>query len=54
MRGAKLIEKAPPVVVNFLVDLLFHGLLRNKIRLLYLPPRRNIYRPEIVVLNYYG
>ena len=41
MRGAKLIEKAPPVVVNFLVDLLFHGLLRNKIRL-----KRNIYRPK--------
>jgi hypothetical protein len=34
MRGAKLIEKAHPVVVNFLVDLLFHGLLKNKIRLL--------------------
>jgi hypothetical protein len=30
MRGAKLIEKAPPVVVNFLVDLLFHGLLKTK------------------------
>jgi hypothetical protein len=54
MRGAKLIEKAPPIVVNFLVDLLFHDLLKNKIRLLSLPPRRNIYRPEIVVLNYYG
>jgi hypothetical protein len=54
MRGAKLIEKAPPVVVNFLVDILFHGLLKSKIPLLSLPPRRNIYRPEIVVLNYYG
>jgi hypothetical protein len=54
MRDVKLIEKAPPVVVNFLVDLLFHGLLKNKIRLLSLPPRRNIYWPEIVVLNYYG
>ena len=30
MRGAKLIEKAPPVVVNFLVDLLFHGLLKKQ------------------------
>jgi hypothetical protein len=48
MRIAKLIEKAPPVVVNFLVDLLFHSLLKNKIRLLSLPPRRNIHRPEIV------
>jgi hypothetical protein len=34
MRGAKLIEKAPPVVVNFLVDLLFHDLLKSKISLL--------------------
>jgi hypothetical protein len=30
MHGVKLIEKAPPVVVNFLVDLLFHGLLKTK------------------------
>jgi hypothetical protein len=54
MRGAKLIERAPPVVVNFLEDLLFHGLLKSKILLLSLPPRQNIYRPVIVVHNYYG
>jgi hypothetical protein len=30
MRGAKLIERAPPVVVNFLEDLLFHGLLKKQ------------------------
>jgi hypothetical protein len=54
MWGAKLIERAPPVVVNFLEDLLFHGLLKSKIPVLSLPPRRNIYRPIIVVHNYYG
>jgi hypothetical protein len=54
MRAAKLIGRAPPVVVNFLGGLLFHGLLKSKIPLLSLPPRRNIYRPVIVVLNYYG
>jgi hypothetical protein len=54
MRVAKLIEREPPVVVNFLEDLLFHGLLKSKILLPFLPPRRNIYRPIIVVLNYYG
>jgi hypothetical protein len=52
--GCKFDKKAPLVVVNFLVDRLFHGLLKNKIPLLSLPLRRNIYRPEIVVLNYYG
>jgi hypothetical protein len=51
---AKLIGRAPPVVVNFLGGLLFHGLLRSKISLLSLPPRQNIYRPIIVVLKYYG
>jgi hypothetical protein len=54
MRVAKLIGRAPPVAVNFLGGLLFHGLLRSKIPLLSLPPRRNIYRAVIVVLNYYG
>jgi hypothetical protein len=34
MRVAKLIGRAPPVVVNFLGGLLFHGLLRSKIPLL--------------------
>jgi hypothetical protein len=47
-------ERAPLDVVNFLGGILFHGLLRNKTRSLSLPPRRNIYRPVIVVLNYYG
>jgi hypothetical protein len=54
MRVAKLIGRAPPVVVNFLGGLLFHGLLRSKTPLLSLPPRQNIYRSVIVVLNYYG
>jgi hypothetical protein len=39
MRVAKLIGRAPPVVVNFLGGLLFHGLLRSKIPFLSLPPR---------------
>ena len=54
MPDAKLIEKALPVVVNFLEGLLFLGLQRNKIRLLSQPPKRNIFQPEVVVLNYYG
>ena len=54
MPGAKLIERALPVVVNFLEELLFVELQRNKIRLLFLPPKRNISRPEVVVYNYYG
>jgi hypothetical protein len=33
-RVAKLIERAPLVVVNFLEDLLFHGLLKSKMPLL--------------------
>ena len=43
MRGASLIGRALPVVVNFLVGLLFLGLQRNKI------PKRNIFRLEVVV-----
>ena len=54
MPGAKLIERALPVVVNFLEDLLFLGLQGNKIRLLFLPPKRNISQPEVVVHNCYG
>jgi hypothetical protein len=54
MRVVKLIGKAHQDVVNFLEGLLFHGHPRNKTRLLSLPPRRNIYRPVIVALNYYG
>jgi hypothetical protein len=33
---------------------LFHGHPSNKIQLLYPPLRQNIYRPVVVVLNYYG
>jgi hypothetical protein len=52
--GCKVDRKSTSGCCHFLVDLLFHGLLKSKIPLLSLPPRRNIYRPEIVVLNYYG
>ena len=51
---AKLIGKALSVVVNFLRDLLYLGLQRSKIPWLFQPPKRNIFRPEVVVHNYYG
>jgi hypothetical protein len=54
MRVVRSIGRAYPDVVNFLEGLLFHGHPRNKTRSLFLLPRRNIYRPVIVVLNYYG
>jgi hypothetical protein len=54
MRVVRSIGRAHPDVVNFLEGLLFHGHPRNKTRSLFLLPRRNIYRPVIVVLNYYG
>jgi hypothetical protein len=54
MRVARSIVRAPPNVVNFLEGLLFHGHLRSKTRSLSLLSRRNIYRPVIIVLNYYG
>jgi hypothetical protein len=54
MRVVRSIGRAHEDVVNFLEGLLFHGHPRNKTRLLFLPPRRNLYRPIIVVLNYYG
>jgi hypothetical protein len=54
MLVARSIVRAHPDVVNFLEGLLFHGHPRKKTRSLFLPQRRNIYRPVIVVLNYYG
>jgi hypothetical protein len=48
-----LIGRALPVVVNFLVGLLFLGLQRNKIPWLFQPPKRNIFRLEVVVHNCY-
>ena len=53
MRDARLIGKALPVVVNFLEGLLFLGLQRSKIPWLFQPPKRNIFRPKVVVHNYY-
>ena len=41
-------------VVNFLEDLLYHGHQRSKIPWLFQPPKRNISRPEVVMLNCYG
>jgi hypothetical protein len=54
MQVVRLIGRAHQDVVNFLKGLLFHGHPRNKTRLLFLPPRRNIYLSVIVALNYYG
>jgi hypothetical protein len=54
MPVAILIERALPVDANFLVVLLFHGLLRNKTPWLSLPPKRNIFRRGAAALNYYG
>jgi hypothetical protein len=54
MPVARLIERALPVDANFLVVLLFHGLLTNKILWLFLPPKLNILRRGAVALNYYG
>ena len=54
MRGERLIGKTPPVVVNFLEDLLYHGHQRSKIPWLFQPPKRNISQPEVVVHNCYG
>jgi hypothetical protein len=49
----RLIEEVIPVVVNFLDVLLYLGHQRIKILWFFLPPRRNISRREVVVLNYY-
>jgi hypothetical protein len=54
MPVTRLIGRAPPEVVNYLGDHLFLGHLRSKIQWLFLPPKRNISRREVVVLNFYG
>jgi hypothetical protein len=54
MLVARLIGRAPPEVVNFLGGHLFLGHLRSKIQWLFLPPKRNISRWEVVVHNCYG
>jgi hypothetical protein len=54
MLVARLIEKSILVVVNYLDVLLYLGRLRSKIQWLFLPPKRNISRREVVVLNCYG
>ena len=51
MRSARSIGRAPPVVVNFLEDLLYLGHQRSKIPWLFQSPKRNISRPEVVVHN---
>jgi hypothetical protein len=53
MRIVRSVGRAHPDVANFIDGLLFHGHPRNKTRSLFLPPMRNIYRPVIVVLNYW-
>jgi hypothetical protein len=51
---ARLIGKALSMVVNCLDVLLYIGRLRSKVQWLFLPPKRNISRREVVVLNCYG
>jgi hypothetical protein len=53
MLVARLIGKALPVVVNCWDVLLYLSRLRSKIQWLFLPPKRNISRREVVVLNCY-
>jgi hypothetical protein len=54
MSVARLIGRALPEVVNSLDVQLFLGRLRSKIQWLFLPPKQNIFRREVVVLNCYG
>jgi hypothetical protein len=54
MPVARLIGRALPEVVNCFGGHLFLGHLRSKIQWLFLLPKRNISRQEVVVLNCYG
>jgi hypothetical protein len=54
MPVARLIGRALPEVANCLDGHLFLGHLRSKIKWLFQPPKRNISRRGVVVLNYYG
>jgi hypothetical protein len=54
MPVARLIGTELPEVVNCLDVHLFLSRLRSKIQWLFLPPKRNIFRQEVVVLNCYG
>jgi hypothetical protein len=52
--GCKVDRKSTSGCCQFLGRSLVSWSSKSKILLLSLPPRRNIYWPEIVVLNYYG
>jgi hypothetical protein len=54
MPDAKLIEKVPPGLANFLVGPLSLGLQRNKILLPYPQSKRIMSPPVVIVHNYYG
>jgi hypothetical protein len=54
MPDAKLIEKVPLRLVNFLVGPLSFGFQRNKIVLPYSRLKRSMSPPIVVVHNYYG
>jgi hypothetical protein len=54
MPVARLIEKVLLMVDNFLDVLEYLGHQRSKILWLFLLPRQNISRREVVVLNCYG
>src|SRR5438034_9150516 len=50
--GVKLTERAQRGDANYLEDLWYLGVLRNKIPLLYQPPKLNILPPELVALKF--
>jgi hypothetical protein len=54
MLDAKLIEKVPLGLVNFLVGPLSLGHQRNKILLPLLRPKRSMLSSVVIVLNYFG
>ena len=54
MRDARLKGRAPRAHVNCWEDHLFHGHQRNKIVLLYQPPKPNTYPPVVVVHKFFG
>jgi hypothetical protein len=54
MSDAKWIGRVSPGYVNFLDGLLFLGLQRNKILLLYPRPKQSMSPSVVVVHNYFG
>src|SRR6266540_3622678 len=51
--GCKIDRKSTTGDANYLGDLWYLGVLRNKIPVLYLPPKLNILPPVLVVLKFF-